>query len=626
MERLIGIGVSPGLAVGPALVAIQRTQVIRFPIAPDRVARELSALERARVRSHEQVEQIRRRILDLKGGDLAAIFDAQLLMLDDPMLVGRAATIVCEERVNAEWAVQRSLDEIAAVFNDVDDPYLHERKGDLHDVAGRLRMNLRDEKGGTRDLLQDLDTPCVLIADELTPSVVAQLDWTRIRGFATDAGSRTYHTAILARSLGVPAVVGLHNASLRVPPGASVIVDGETGEVTIDPPIAMRIEAETRVRETRRHVPDLRAVEGPLQTRDGIRIVLQANIERADDVAGAVSAGAEGIGLYRSEFMLVGGPPDMAAEDEQYHVYRQLVERMAPRPVTIRTFDIDEKQLARPLVDAALDAKWFPEHERVGHAGLRGIRFGLAQPAIFKTQLRAVLRAATHGPLRIMFPFVSSVHEVREAKALLAEAAAELRARGIETPPLGGVRGAASDAGPLSREKRASSLAGAFGGGGAATVPVGIMIEVPSAAFTASLLAREVDFFTIGTNDLIQYTLAVDRTDDRVSNRYEPLHPAVLRLLRQVRRGAVREGIPVSICGEMASDPVLLRLLIGCGLTDFSMTPGAIPMARRVIAETHAGEMARVAARVLTLGTVDEIEEFLRGAFGPEKGSEVHTR
>ena len=599
MERLIGIGVSPGLAVGPALVAIQRTQVIRFPIAPDRVARELSALERARVRSHEQVEQIRRRILDLKGGDLAAIFDAQLLMLDDQMLVGRAATIVCEERVNAEWAVQRSLDEIAAVFNDVDDPYLHERKGDLHDVAGRLRMNLRDEKGGTRDLLQDLDTPCVLIADELTPSVVAQLDWTRIRGFATDAGSRTYHTAILARSLGVPAVVGLHNASLRVPPGASVIVDGETGEVTIDPPIAMRIEAETRVRETRRHVPDLRAVEGPLQTRDGIRIVLQANIERADDVAGAVSAGAEGIGLYRSEFMLVGGPPDMAAEDEQYHVYRQLVERMAPRPVTIRTFDIDEKQLARPLVDAALDAKWFPEHDRVGHAGLRGIRFGLAQPAIFKTQLRAVLRAAAHGPLRIMFPFVSSVHEVREAKALIAEAAAELMARGIETPPLGG---------------------------GAANVPVGIMIEVPSAAFTASLLAREVDFFTIGTNDLIQYTLAVDRTDDRVSNRYEPLHPAVLRLLRQVRRAAVREGIPVSICGEMASDPVLLRLLIGCGLTDFSMTPGAIPMARRVIAETHAGEMARVAARVLTLGTVDEIEEFLSGAFGRHKGSEVHTR
>ena len=583
MERLKGIGVSSGIASGPALVAIQRTQVIRFPIAPDRVARELSALDRARARSHEQLVQIRERIAAVKGAELAAIFDAQLLMLDDPMLVGRAATLVCEERVNAEWAVQRALDEIAAVFNDVKDPYLHERKGDLHDVAGRLRMNLRDEKGGARDLLQDLDTPCVLIADELTPSVVAQLDWTRIRGFATDAGSRTYHTAILARSLGVPAAVGLHDLTRRIPPGASVIVDGDTGEVIIEPTAAERHEAELRAR-IRQSTPVIQVSHGPLVTSDGVRVTLQANIERSDDVAAAVAAGAEGIGLYRSEFMLVGGPPDMAAEDEQYHVYRQLVERMAPQPVTIRTFDIDERQLARPLVDAALDARWFPEQERaqrVSHAGLRGIRFGLAQPHIFKTQVRALLRAAAYGPLRIMFPFVSSVQEVRTAKSLIAEARAELTGRGIDTPE----------------------------------VPIGIMIEVPSAAFTASLLAREVDFFTIGTNDLIQYTLAVDRTDERVSDRYEPLHPAVLRLLRSVRRGAARRGIPVSVCGEMASDPMLLRLLVGCGLTAFSMTPGALPMARRIVQETNAAEMRQVAARVLTLGTVEEIEHYLRDAF-----------
>jgi phosphotransferase system enzyme I (PtsI) len=589
VERLKGIGVSSGIAVGPALVAIQRTQVIRFPIGPDRVARELSALERARMRSREQLQQIHNRIAQSRGADLAAIFDAQLLMLDDPMLVGRAATIVCEERVNAEWAVQRALDEVAAVFDDIQDPYLHERKGDLHDIAGRLRMNLREEKGGARDLLQDLDTPCVLIADELTPSVVAQLDWTRIRGFATDAGSRTYHTAILARSLGVPAVVGLHDVSRRVPPGASVIVDGESGDVVIDPDPRERQDADARARVIREHVPVAVDNDTPLQTLDGVRISLQANIERSDDVDGALAAGAEGIGLYRSEFMLVGGPPDMAAEDEQYHVYRQVVERMAPRTVTIRTFDIDERQLARPLVDAALDARWFPDQERAertGHAGLRGIRFGLAQPAIFKTQLRALLRAAAHGQLRIMFPFVSSLHEVRAARALLLECREELNAKGIETPE----------------------------------VPVGIMIEVPSAAFTASLLAREVSFFTIGTNDLIQYTLAVDRTDERVSNRYEPLHPAVLRLLRQVRRGAVRRGIPVSVCGEMASDPLLLPLLIGCGLTEFSMTPGAIAMARHVVAQTDVGEMARIAARVLTLATVDEIEQFLRQAFShPEE-------
>jgi phosphotransferase system enzyme I (PtsI) len=570
------------MAVGPALVAIQRTQVIRFPIAPDRVSRELSLLERAHARSQDQLRQIRTRMAQLKGADLAAIFDAQLLILDDPMFLGRAATILCSERVNAEWAVQRALDEVSAVFDGVEDPYLQERKGDLHDVAGRLRMNLREGKGSTRDVLQDLDTPCVLIADELTPSVVAQLDWTRIQGFATDAGSRTYHTAILARSLGVPAVVGLHDASVRVPPGAAVIVDGETGAVVIDPAPHVRQEAEARARRMKlEDRPVVQEQRGPLETTDGVRIVLQANIERVDDVTAAASAGAEGIGLYRSEFMLVGGPPDMAGEDEQYHVYRQLVERMAPAPVTIRTFDIDERQLARPLVDAALDARWFPDHERSGHAGLRGIRFGLAQPVIFKTQLRALLRAAQHGALRIMFPFVSSVHEVRSARALVETARAELASRGTQTP----------------------------------TVPLGIMIEVPSAAFTAALLARETDFFTIGTNDLIQYTLAVDRTDERVSDRYEPLHPAVLRLLRQVRRGAARRGIPVSVCGEMASDPLLLRLLIGCGLTEFSMTPGALAMARRVVRETSAREMSRLAAHVLSLGTVEEIEAFLRQTF-----------
>ena len=584
---------SSGLAVGPALVAIQRTQVIRFPIAPDRVARELSALERARVRSHEQISQIRRRIAELKGADLAAIFDAQLLLLDDPMVVGRAARIVMDERVNAEWAVQRAVDELAVVFNDVEDPYLRERKGDLHDVAGRLRMNMRGEMGGVRDLLHDLDQPCVLVADELTPSVVAQLDWTRIRGFATDAGSRTYHTAILARSLGVPAVVGLHDITRRIPSGASLIIDGDTGDITIDPPPDVRQEAENRARRSRLEPPPRRTEEGPNETRDGVRIQLQANIERSDDVAAALASGAEGIGLYRSEFLLVGGPPDMAGEDEQYEVYKQVVEGMAPRPVTIRTFDIDERQLARPLVDAALDARWFPEHERAGHAGLRGIRFGLAQPAIFKTQLRALMRAAAHGSLRILFPFVSSVHEVRAARAHIADVRADLDARGVA----------------------------------AGNPAVGIMIEVPSAAFTASLLAREVDFFTIGTNDLIQYTLAVDRTDERVSDRYEPLHPAVLRLLRQVRRGALREGIPVAVCGEMASDPLLLRLLIGCGLTEFSMTPGALPMARRVIQDTSAGEMARIAARVLTLGTVDDIEQFLLESFGKSgERNEVKAR
>jgi phosphotransferase system enzyme I (PtsI) len=592
MERLKGIGVSGGVGAGPAIVATQRTQVVRFPIGRDRVARELAALERARNRSREQLQQIRRRVAELHGGDLAAIFDAQLLILEDPMLVGRAATIVREERVNAEWAVQRAFEEVAAVFDRVEDPYLRERKGDLRDVAGRLRRNLRDHKGGARDLLQELDTPCVLVADELSPSVVAQLDWSRIRGFASDAGSRTYHTAILARSLGVPAVVGLHDLSLRVRPGACVVVDGETGEVVIDPDPATLCEAERRALLVAASRPDTADATGPIETLDGVRIVLQANVERLDDVEAAVKAGAEGIGLYRSEFMLVGGPPDMAGEDEQYSVYRQLVEQMAPRPVTIRTFDVDERQLTRPSADASFHGDWGLELVRPGRAGLRGIRFGLARPAVFKTQLRALLRAASHGALRIVFPFVSSVHEVRAARALLDEARTELAGHGIPAPQ----------------------------------VPVGIMIEVPSAAVTATLLAREVDFFTIGTNDLIQYTLAVDRTDERVSDRYEPLHPAVLRLLRQVRRSASRARIPVALCGEMASDPLLLRVLIGCGLTEFSMTPGALPMARRVVRETDACHMARVAARVLARGSVDDLEQCLPAALGALQRDQVRVR
>jgi phosphotransferase system enzyme I (PtsI) len=582
VERLKGVGVSGGLAVGPALVAIQRTQVIRFPVAAGRVGRELAALEQARARSGAQIRQIRDRVGQRKGTDLAAIFDAQLLLLDDPLLVGRAAAIIHEEHVNAEWAVQRALDEVAELFNDLADPYLRERKGDLQDVAGRLRLNLRGEKGGARDLLRDLDAPCVLVADELAPSVVAQLDWDLIRGFATDAGSRTYHTAILARSLGVAAVVGLRDISGRVPPGASVLVDGDRGEVVIDPDPALRRDAETRGRLARAHQPRPAPAHAPARTRDGVAVSLDANIERSDDVAAALDSGAEGIGLYRSEFLLAGAPPDMAGEDEQYEEYREVAEQMAPRPVTIRTFDVDERQLAQPLVDAGLDARWFPEGERAGRGGLRGIRFGLAYPAIFKTQLRALLRAAAHGSLRILFPFVSSVQDVRAARVLLAEARAELDARGVR-----------------------------YG-----TAAVGVMIEIPSAAFTASTLAREADFFTIGTNDLIQYTLAVDRTDERVSDRYEPLHPAVLGLIRHVRRGAARRRIPVSVCGEMASDPVLLPLLVGCGLTEFSMTPGALPMARHVIEEAHAWEMARIAARVLTLGTVEEIEQYLLETFG----------
>jgi phosphotransferase system enzyme I (PtsI) len=565
VERLTGLGVSPGIAVGRAVVLTQRTEVVRFPIPPERVAQEVEALEHARQRSHAQLTEIRDRLSGGPGHDLAPLFDAQLLILDDSMFLGRARALIETERVNAAWAVHRAYEELCAVFATVEDPYLRERDSDVADVAGRVRMNLR--RGGTgpwtADPLQDLDGPAVLIADELTASLAAQLDWSRVLGFATDAGGRTHHTAILARSLKVPAVVGLRDASQRVRPGTPVVIDGTAGEIGLEPTPA-EIEQAQRMAGRRRRpgaAARLRAAE-PAVTADGVTIRLDANLERTDDVATLLDAGADGIGLFRSEFLLAGRPPGSLTEDRQVEIYRDLLAAAAPRPVTIRTFDLDERQ----------SMAWGPRDRRDARPGLRGLRLGLARPEMLRVQLRALLRAAPAGQLRVMFPFVTSVEEFREARALVTGLAAEV------------------------------------GGGG---VPVGAMVEVPSAALAADLLAREAAFFTIGTNDLIQYTLAVDRTDERVSDLYEPLHPAVLRLLRMVRRAATRSHIDASVCGEMASDPALVGLLVGLGFTAFSMTPAAIPTVRQVVRDLHAGDARRMAREALRLATAAEVEQHL---------------
>src|SRR5216117_1421171 len=503
-------------------------------------------------------------------------------MLDDPMLVPRVADIVREQQVNAEWAFQQIFQEFSAVFDEVADSYLRERKGDVADLVGRLKMNLRKGVSTPRDLLRELDEASVLIADELTPSLAAQVDWTKVRGFATDAGSRTYHTAILARSLDVPAVVGLHNASERVQAGQLVVIDGTAGDVLLDP-------TPEELARAARHADDHRPaamVEAerrrPASTADGVPIRLDANIEFPDDLAAARYAGAEGIGLYRSEFLVTSGVDDIRDEDRQYEIYRRMLEGMAPGMVTVRTFDVDEEQLASRLAKHSFTAGWEPEETRSSRQGLRGLRLSLTRPDLFRVQLRALLRAAKHGQLRIMFPFVSSVEQLREARRMVAQAANDLARRG-ETVP---------------------------------RVPIGVMIEIPAAAYTADLLAPDVDFFTIGTNDLIQYCLAVDRADERVSRLYEPLHPAILRIILMVRRAAGRQRIPVSLCGEMASDPALLTLLVGLGLREFSMTPGAIPVAKQVLSELRSDELRAVARRVLRLATVDEIERVLLAALG----------
>ena len=581
MQRLMGIGVSPGVVAGRAVILIQRAQVLRYQIPASRIEHELERLEASRARSRDQLREIRARI-GRRRPEIASLFDAQLLMLDDPMLVPRAAEIVREQRVNAAWAVQQVFREFSAVFDEVADAYLRERTGDVADLVGRLRMNLRQGVSTPRDLLRELDESSVLIADELTPSLAAQVDWSRVRGFATDAGSRTYHTAILARSLEVPAVVGLHDASSRVQAGDMIVLDGSASQLIIDP-TPEDIARAARAAEDRRPAATAEVDRRrPATTADGVRIRLDANVEFPDDLAAARYAGAEGIGLYRTEFQLASGAGDIENEDRQYAIYRGMLEGMAPGSVTVRTFDVDEDQLASKLMKDPFDAGWTPDEERGSRQGLRGLRLSLTRPEVFRVQLRALLRAARHGELRIRFPFVSSVEQLREARSMVAGAAADLLRRG-ETVP---------------------------------RVPVGVMIEIPAAAYTADLLAREVDFFTIGTNDLIQYCLAVDRADERVSRLYEPLHPAILRMIVMVRRAARRRGIPVSLCGEMASDPALLTLLVGLGLTEFSMTPGAIPVAKQVLREVRSDELRAMARRILRLPTVDDIERELLTVVG----------
>lgn len=574
MRRLIGIGVSPGVVGGRAVILGQRGRVLRYHVPPERIERELLRLEHGRERTGEQLREIRDNVSKRRGPELSAIFDAQLLMLFDPMLVPRASTLVRERQVNAEWAIQQVYHEFSQVFDEIADPYLRERKGDLADLVGRIRMNLRHGAAVPRDLLHEVGEECVLIADELTPSVAAQVDWTKIRAFATDVGSRTYHTAILARSLEVPAVVGLHDASRLIQPGQLVVIDGTNSTVILDP-------GDEELARVSRSAAALRAAAPPSErhtpavTADGVRIRLEANIEFPDDLAAARYAGAEGIGLYRSEFLLTGDSGALH-EDAQFEIYRRMLEAMAPAPVTIRTFDVDEDQLARRELSLKVEAGW-AGGDRPARQGLRGLRLSLARPELFRTQLRALLRAARHGCLRIMFPFVSGVEQLREARGVLDEASVELKRRGTSVPD----------------------------------VKVGVMIEIPAAAYTADLLAREVDFFTIGTNDLIQYCLAVDRADERLSSLYEPLHPSILRVLVMIRRAAARQRIPVSLCGEMAADPALLTLLVGLGLREFSMTPGAIPGAKRVLAELRDEELRSLARRVLRLSTVEDIEREL---------------
>jgi phosphotransferase system enzyme I (PtsI) len=571
VTTLRGSGVSPGIALGPALV-VERDEapVFRLSVAEDQVEAEVGRLEAALALSGEQLRAIKERLSHEVGAPHAYIFDAQLLMLDDPLLRERAAAIVRSERLNAEWALRIVSEELHAIFSQFSDAYLRERSTDLDDVVGRVQLNLRGSPGAPS--LSRLPGPVVLVAADLTPSEAAELDWERVLAIVTDIGSSTYHTAIIARSLRIPAVAGLREATRQIPPGSTVVVDGSRGEVVVDPPAAVLDSFREAQREYRSEEERLRGT-GSLAacTSDGVAVLLEANVEFPDEATTAQLYGAAGIGLFRSEYLLGRGLrwPD---EEQQLDVYRRLVEQMHPHPVTVRTWDVGQEALGPTGPSSPNPA-----------LGERALRLLRRSPDPFRTQLRALLRAGHTGPVRIMFPFVSGPSDLRLALELLEQAKAELRAQGVAFRP---------------------------------DVPVGVNIEVPSAAVVADLLAAEVDFFSVGTNDLIQYLLAVDRTDPRVSALYEPLHPAVLRTLARIAEAAQAHQRPLSVCGEMAGQPLEAVLLVGLGYRELSMAPSAIPRVKEAVRAVREQDARSLVRRCLGLATCAEITALVRGELG----------
>jgi phosphoenolpyruvate-protein phosphotransferase (PTS system enzyme I) len=568
--NLRGIGVSPGVAVGAALL-LEREAVALFRL---RVPAEALAAEEERLRcaveaSRKQLQAIRERLAREVGGPPVYIFEAHLLMLDDPLLVPRALLAMREEHVNAEWALRRVSDQLHEMFEEVPDPYLRERTTDLDDVLGRILLNL----GGSADApsLSRLPGPVVLVASDITPSEAAELDWKQVLAIATDAGSATHHAAILARSFGIPAVVGLHNATRKVPPGALVVVDGTHGELVVEPSepdLAAYREAQERGRRATEYVRDTRGL--PAVTLDGVPVRLQANAEFLEDAAAAVRNGALGIGLFRSEYLL-GRGRRWPGEEQQIACYRSLLDQVHPHPVTVRTWDVGAEDLL-PGGPTSLNPA----------LGERALRLSRRVKEPFVTQLRALLRAAVHGPLRILFPFVGGPADLDQAEALIAEAREGLQRDGL----------------PF------------------ADAPVGITIEVPSAAATADLLAPRVAFVSVGTNDLIQYLLGVDRGDPRVSSLYEPLHPAVLRTIASVVHAVGEAGVPLSLCGEMAAEPLQALVLLGLGVRELSMRPPAIPQVSGVLRSVREKDAREAALQALALPTAADIEAMLRRELG----------
>jgi phosphotransferase system enzyme I (PtsI) len=588
-HRLSGIPASPGIAVGRAyLVDRRRVKTPKRHIPIEELDDEVARFRHALQLSHEQLERIKRRLEEREGEEHFQILEAHQLMIADERLVVDTIGRIRQEHINAEWALRKTVEEIKDLFEEIEDDYFRERRSDIDFVGDRVLRNLL----GAEDKPVAPPPDSVIIAHDLSPADTAQLRRYAVAAIVTDAGARTSHTAIMARAFQIPAVVGTEAATQRIGAGDLVIVDAIEGEVLIAPAAETVADYRDRLRRyTAFELALLKDRDTPATTLDGVRLRLQANIELLDEVPLALEHGAEGLGLFRTEFVFMNRAT-VPSEAEHYQLARSVVDRLRGRVATFRTFDLGGDKLA-PLQSSGAEAN--------PALGLRSIRLALRERDLFKAQLRGLLRATVHTPdaaldrgeaeggappvvgqrhglMRLMFPMISGVGELREAKAVLEEAKDELRRQGL----------------PFDER-----------------LPVGIMIEMPSAAIIADMLAPEVDFFSIGTNDLIQYSLAIDRVNEHVSYLYHPLHPAILRLVRTVVAAGHAAGIEVGMCGEMAGEPIFSMVLAGLGLDSLSMNPVAIPIVKSVLRSINAADARSLADQALLLPTSDEIEELV---------------
>ena len=573
MGALGGIAVSPGFAVGRALV-IGRWEltVPRYQIAPDSIRAELRRFWTARRKARLEIQTLREKASSGIGPKYGAIFDAHLMILEDRKLGHDVFKRIQTEGMNAEWALAASMDQLLDTMRKVEDPVLRERGSDIQDVYDRL---LRVLGGGDNrhDRVLELPDDTIVVAQNLSPSDAVWLHTQRIVGFVTESGGPTSHTAILANALEIPAVLGVDGATIEIKAGDFVIVDGIHGNVIVRPTPAI-VDAYRREQAAWKRSGQVgAAAAGPVVTVDGTALVVLANIEFPEEMASVDRVGAAGIGLYRSEFLFLTVAPHLPSEEDHADAYRRIASAAAPRPVVIRTLDLGGEKYFHKVLEAG---------EPNPVLGLRAVRFCLARPDIFRTQLRGLLRVAAEcGNVRILVPMVSGVEEWRDVLRFVEQVRGELTAEGVVLP----------------------------------YVPLGPMIEVPSAALVADHLAREAAFFSIGTNDLLQYTLAVDRGNRRVAHLNDPWHPAVLRLIARTIEAGRAAGIPVSLCGEMASDPLGAITLLGLGLTEFSCNPLALPEIRAVLRRVSASDARETVGQALGLSTGVEIKALIKQRF-----------